>query len=44
MIRSGVVAHALVLGVELLNDLTALGFLGLGLFVALDDAAVRRSP
>jgi 3-oxoacyl-[acyl-carrier-protein] synthase-1 len=31
MIRSGVVAHALVLGVELLNDLTALGFLGLGL-------------
>jgi len=31
LVRSGVVDHALVLGVELLNDLTALGFLGLGL-------------
>lgn len=31
LIRSGAVDHALVLGVELINDLTALGFLGLGL-------------
>jgi 3-oxoacyl-[acyl-carrier-protein] synthase-1 len=31
MIRSGAVDNALVLGVELINDLTALGFLGLGL-------------
>ena len=31
MIRSGAIAHALVVGVELINDLTALGFLGLGL-------------
>jgi len=31
LVRSGAVDHALVLGVELLNDLTALGFLGLGL-------------
>ena len=31
LIRSGAVGHALVLGVELINDLTALGFLGLGL-------------
>jgi 3-oxoacyl-[acyl-carrier-protein] synthase-1 len=31
LIRSGAVDHALVLGVELVNDLTALGFLGLGL-------------
>jgi 3-oxoacyl-[acyl-carrier-protein] synthase-1 len=31
LIRSGSVDHALVLGVELLNDVTALGFFGLGL-------------
>ena len=31
LIRSGAVDHALVVGVELINDLTALGFLGLGL-------------
>jgi 3-oxoacyl-(acyl-carrier-protein) synthase len=31
MIRSGAIEHALVLGVELINDLTALGFLGLNL-------------
>lgn len=31
LIRAGEVDHALVLGVELLNDITALGFLGLGL-------------
>jgi 3-oxoacyl-[acyl-carrier-protein] synthase-1 len=31
LIQAGVVDHALVLGVELMNDLTALGFLGLGL-------------
>jgi 3-oxoacyl-[acyl-carrier-protein] synthase-1 len=31
LVRAGVVGHALVLGVELLNDLTALGFFGLGL-------------
>jgi 3-oxoacyl-[acyl-carrier-protein] synthase-1 len=31
LIQAGSVDHALVLGVELLNDLTALGFLGLGL-------------
>jgi 3-oxoacyl-[acyl-carrier-protein] synthase-1 len=31
LIRSGSVEHALVLGVELLNDVTALGFCGLGL-------------
>ena len=31
MIQSGDVDHALVLGVELQNDITALGFLGLGL-------------
>jgi 3-oxoacyl-[acyl-carrier-protein] synthase-1 len=31
LIQSGEVEHALVLGVELFNDLTALGFLGLGL-------------
>ena len=31
LIRAGDVDHALVLGVELLNDITALGFLGLGL-------------
>jgi 3-oxoacyl-[acyl-carrier-protein] synthase-1 len=31
LIQAGSVDHALVLGVELLNDLTALGFFGLGL-------------
>jgi 3-oxoacyl-[acyl-carrier-protein] synthase-1 len=31
LIQAGVVDHAMVLGVELLNDLTALGFFGLGL-------------
>jgi 3-oxoacyl-[acyl-carrier-protein] synthase-1 len=31
MIQTGSVDHALVLGVELINDLTALGFFGLGL-------------
>jgi 3-oxoacyl-[acyl-carrier-protein] synthase-1 len=31
LIRAGAVDHALVLGVELFNDLTAFGFLGLGL-------------
>jgi 3-oxoacyl-[acyl-carrier-protein] synthase-1 len=31
LVKAGAVEHALVLGVELLNDLTALGFLGLGL-------------
>lgn len=31
LIREGAVEHALVLGVELINDLTALGFFGLGL-------------
>jgi 3-oxoacyl-[acyl-carrier-protein] synthase I len=31
LIQSGAIDHALVLGVELINDLTALGFFGLGL-------------
>jgi 3-oxoacyl-[acyl-carrier-protein] synthase-1 len=31
LVRAGEVDHALVLGVELINDITALGFLGLGL-------------
>jgi 3-oxoacyl-[acyl-carrier-protein] synthase I len=31
LVRAGAVDHALVLGVELMNDFTALGFLGLGL-------------
>lgn len=31
LIQTGAIDHALVLGVELINDLTALGFLGLGL-------------
>lgn len=31
LIRAGAIDHALVLGVELINDLTALGFFGLGL-------------
>ena len=40
MIQTGAIDHALVLGVELINDLTALGFFGLGL-LAVDDAALR---
>jgi 3-oxoacyl-[acyl-carrier-protein] synthase-1 len=31
MIQAGTIDHALVLGVELINDITALGFFGLGL-------------
>ena len=36
LVATGAVDHALVLGVELVNDLTALGFLGLGLLSRTD--------